>query len=551
MTILDYFLKWERETPQNIFLAEPKGKAWKYYTWAEAGAEARNILASLQGLGYSQGDRIALLSANCAQWIFCDLALMMGGFISVPLYANISATSLRSILSDSGAKLIFIGKLSDSDWRSQKEVNLSTIRAIAMNGYARSNLLPWESFIEKRIDVRPAVPNANDVCTIIYTSGTTGDPKGVVHTFGSIFKAVDKASVEVVLNRKDNRFLSYLPLSHAAERGIVEFGCMYCGGSIYFVESLESFRANIRDVQPTHFFGVPRIWEKFQSGVYQKFSPSVLNFLLRVPVVKNVIISVIKKSLGLNKSDVIISGAAPLAPELAAWFENIGIRIREGYGLSENFNVISINPSKEIRIGTVGKVFDNQKVKIIPNTQEIIQKCDWLMQGYYNKPELTAATIIDGYLHTGDMGFLSQDGYLTITGRVKDIFKTTKGEYISPYLMELPLMDSNLVDQACVMGSVYPQPFALIVLSDIGKKQKKEDLKDHLTSILESINKNLMQYQKLKKVIISNDQWTTQNGMLTPTLKLKRNLLSQKYEPLLKDIYAINEPVTWFNHKDS
>ena len=242
---------------------------------------------------------------------------------------------------------------------------------------------------------------------------------------------------------------------------------------------------------------------------------------------------------------MILSGAAPLAPDVMKWFQKLEIPIREAYGMSENFNVISMNPIQDIRIGTVGKIFPGQEIYIDAETKEIRQKCNWLMKGYYKKPHLTNQTIIDGFLYTGDMGSLSEDGFLTITGRVKDIFKTAKGEYISPAVLELPFLDMKIVDQACVMGTAYAQPFILVVLTSLGKGISKNTIETSLTKTLEAVNNKAMEFQKLKKVIISREEWTIENEILTPTLKIKRNLLSQKYEPILKKIYQLKEQVSW------
>jgi long-subunit acyl-CoA synthetase (AMP-forming) len=545
MTILDYFLKWERETPGEIFLRQPNGKAWTNYTWEQVGIEARKALGALQHHGYQPGDRIALMSANCAQWIIFDLALMMGGYISVPLYANVNANAMQKILQNAGARALFLGKLLPKDWNNLKPAIPESVQTTTLDGYTKAGIQSWQEFLENASEPTLITPSSPDVVTIIYTSGTTGDPKGVVHTFGSIMNAVAVASNAFQLNRKGNRFISYLPLSHAAERGLIESGGIYCGGSIAFVESADTFAENLQAVAPTHFFGVPRIWEKFQVKILGKISQPRLNFLLKIPLVAGMIRSRIKKSLGLQQADVIVSGAAPIAPELLRWFQKLDIFICEAYGLSEDFSVLSIHSKDDIRIGTVGKLFDKQEVYLDPDTHEIRQKCNWLMQGYYNNPELTAKTIVNGFLYTGDMGHLSDDGFLTITGRVKDIFKTTKGEYISPTGLEMNFSGLSIVDQACVMGSQYPKSFVLIVLSEIGRAMSKIEVEKRLKEVLHTANLDAMEYQKLKKAIVVKEEWTIENDLLTPTLKMKRNVLSQKYESALKTIYARDEMVSW------
>ena len=544
ITILDYFSKWVRETPDEIFLTQPKGNTATDYNWRHVEKEVLYIVRTLQHHGYTRGDKIALLSSNCAEWIIYDIALMMGGYISVPLYANVNAQTMAGILEDSEASLLLLGKIDREHWESQKHSIPKNTKSVALPGSNCSGIMGWQDYKSPDKTITETIINPDDVLTIIYTSGTTGSPKGVVHTHRSILNAVITASEEVLLNRKGNRFVSYLPLSHAAERGLVEMGCLYCGGQIFFVESTHNFQKNIKSARPTHFFGVPRIWEKFQTGILKQVSPIKLKILLKTPLLATWIKYRIKQSLGLDKAQVILSGAAPIAPELLIWFQQLGINIREAYGLSENFNVISMNPKDDIRTGTVGKLFENQDVYIDPETKEIRQKCNWLMKGYHNRPELTKKAIVNGYLHTGDMGHLSDDGFLSITGRVKDIFKTTKGEYIAPAPMERDFMEIGAVDQACVMGSEYPQPFILIGLSEIGKTNTKETIHE-LENALTSVNKNLMGYQKLKKVIVVKEEWTNENDLLTPTLKIKRNQLFQKYEPIMKELFDKEELVSW------
>jgi long-subunit acyl-CoA synthetase (AMP-forming) len=304
---------------------------------------------------------------------------MMGGFISVPLYANVNANAMQKILQNAGVRFLFLGKLLPKDWNNLKPAIPESVKTATLDGYAKEGVQTWQEFLGTATEPTLVTPASEDVVTIIYTSGTTGDPKGVVHTFGSIMNAVKVASNAFLLNRKGNRFISYLPLSHAAERGLIESGGIYCGGTIAFVESPDTFAENLQTVAPTHFFGVPRIWEKFQAKILEKIPQPSLNLLLKIPVVAGIIRSKIKKSLGLHQAELFVSGAAPIAPEVLRWFQKLGIFICEAYGLSEDFSVLSISPKDDIRIGTVGKLFDNQEVYLDPDTHEIRQKCNWLM----------------------------------------------------------------------------------------------------------------------------------------------------------------------------
>ncbi|WP_258104985.1 AMP-binding protein [Marinoscillum sp. MHG1-6] len=544
-TLLEHFFHWEKHHPDQVFLRQPIQGQWHEYTWRQVGQLARDTLASFQSLGLERGDRIAILSANCAQWFICDLAILMGGFISVPLYANVNASTMVKILDHSESKAILIGKLLDKDWSAVKQHIPKNIHTLEMDGYPRNTVRPWNEWVTTSGEPEMTDVHAEDVCTIIYTSGTTGDPKGVVHTHQSILNAIKTAAVDVKLDRPGNRFVSYLPLSHAAERGLTEGGSIYSGGVVSFIESQVSFMSNLQDIQPTHFFGVPRIWEKIQSQILIKMPQKKLDRLLRIPLVSTIVKSRILRALGLKKAEVIISGAAPLSAELIRWYRSIGLVIREAYGMSENFNVLSMNPSNDIRPGTVGKLFPGQDIVIDPETHEILQKCSWSMKEYYKEPKLTAEVFKDGYLHTGDMGSLTDDQFLTITGRVKDIFKTSKGEYITPSPIELAFQSLAFVDQTCVVGSLYSQPFVLVGLSETGKSMDKEMVKKELTNQLKSLNQQYMGYQRLKLVVVVEDEWTSDNGLLTPSLKMKRNEISKKYEEALAPIYDQSVPVAW------
>jgi long-chain acyl-CoA synthetase len=544
--ILDYFMKWEKTIPTAVFLRQPKGPKWKEYSWKEVGEEARRIVSHLKSLGLPAGTRIALLSQNCAEWIICDLALLMGGYISVPLYTNEKADTLKEILIHSESRLLFVGKLYQKDWNNLRSAIPASVIAITMRGYERESITPWEKFINsENQDTEIILPSLDDILTIIYTSGTTGRPKGVVHSYGSIIKAIEACLESVMLNRPGNRFFSYLPLSHAAERGLVEFGAIFSGGSISFLDFPETFSANIRNVLPTHFFAVPRIWEKFQIKILKRISQKHIDILLKIPLVAFLFRQYIKRTLGLQEAKVIFSGAAPISSDLILWFAKFGIQIQEAYGMSENFNVCSINPKDKIRIGTVGKLYEHEDIKIDPQTHEITQRCEWLMKGYYKDPELTSVTIRNGYLHTGDTGEFSGDGYLTLTGRIKDVFKTSKGEYITPVKTELHFLSMKEVDQACLLGQKYPQPFLLVVLSEFGKNLNRHRLIKGLTAALDFCNNKSMRYQKIKKVIVVKEEWTSENNLLTPTLKMKRNELSWKYEAQMQDVYNLDELVSF------
>ena len=518
---LEYFLHWEEKIPKQILFRQPIAGDWKRWTWAEAGDETRRMASHLKSLDLAPASNIALISKNCAHWIMADLAINMAGHVSVPLYPTLSFEVIRQILEHCDAKVIFVGKL--DDYESQKTGIPDDVQKIAFATYGTRAALTWEDLITKQDPLQKVVHRANDdLLTIMYTSGTTGKPKGVMH-INSAFDITTKEACEYLGIPEHPKLFSYLPMSHIAERMATEMMGLYRGATISFAESLDTFASNLADTQPTAFVAVPRIWAKFKEKILEKMPQHKLDRLLSIPIIKSIVKGSIKKKLGLSKAEVIISGAAPLSVDVANWFERLGIVIMQVYGMTEDCVYAHFNTRGAYRHGTVGKPLSQLKVKIAVDN-EIRVKCPGLTKGYYKEPELTAALFDEeGYLKTGDRGEYSDDGYLTIIGRVKDQFKTDKGKYIDPAPIEAKVLENADVEQACVVGMGVPQPIVLSVLSEAGKKKSKDDIIRSLAKTLESINPHLQSYERLASVVIMKDAWTIENGLMTPSMKIKRN----------------------------
>lgn len=536
---LDQFLKWEKEIPNDIFLRQPFDGEWKSWTWAQAGEEARKIAQGLKSLGLPEKTHIAVISKNCAQWIISDLAIMMAGYISIPVYPTLSAHSIQPILEHSDAKAIIIGKL--DDFESQKNGIPSGIIKISMETYGIKEDLTLENFISLQSPLKETYSwKQDEIFTIIYTSGTTGKSKGVMHTIEAFDFVLQSAIVELRLPQRPKLF-SYLPLSHIAERIGVEMNSFYTGAKISFAESLDSFAKNLADTQPDIFFAVPRIWGKFREKILEKLPQKKLNLLLSFPIINRLIKKKIKKNLGLSNASHIYSAAAPLSLDIILWFDKLGITILQAYGMTEDC-VYSHFCSPHInRYGTVGKALPEILIQIADDG-EIRKKCKADMKGYYKEKEMTAEMFDEkGYLKTGDIGEYDQDGFLKITGRVKDIFKTDKGKYISPGPIETQILANTNIEQACVVGTGVPQPIALITLSDTGKNLSKTELIETLSGLLKAINVSLEKFEMLEKIVIMKDGWTIANNMITPTLKVKRNEIEK--------IHLVTYPA-WYNQKE-
>ncbi|MDZ4715015.1 MAG: AMP-binding protein [Cytophagales bacterium] len=539
---LEYFLHWEKTFPLDLLLRQPQGGEWKTWTYRQAGEEIRSIANHLRSLALPPNSHIAILSKNCAHWIMADLAIMMSGHVSVPLYPTLPADSLRQILIHSEARVIFIGKLDNFD--SQRE-GVPEISRIYFGAYGIQEGDTWEQIVAAtpRIEKVDTL-NPDDLMTIVYTSGTTGNPKGVMHAFKS-FDATLKAARAAVKFPDRPRLFSYLPLSHIAERIGIETMGLLLGAQFSFSESLESFPKNLAATRPHYFFAVPRIWAKFQEKILEKIPESKLNKLISIPLLGGIIKRSIRKKLGLNQSKLFFSGAAPLGVGLLEWWQKLGITIYEVYGMTEDCVYAHFNSESGYKFGTVGKPLPGLQVKLGAN-DEICVKSDYLMRGYYKEPELTASMFDeDGFLKTGDTGSIDSEGYLTIVGRVKDQFKTDKGKYISPAPIEMKLLENKDIGQVCVVGMGIPQPIMLTVLSDAAKSKTKSEIAKSLSDTIESINLHLETYERLEHAVIMQQDWTQENGLLTPTLKLKRNALEKIYVPKYRTWFQEKERVVW------
>ena len=544
--LLKNFLRWEKETPQLTFLRQPKNGQWQNWSFAKAGEEIRKMAAGLQSMNLPPRSNIAILSKNCVHWLMADLTIFMAGHVSVPLYANITAPSIRQILEHGDCAAIFVGKL--DDYEHQKEGIPPSVKKISIDFYGIkegvlvNNWLTTQKPLEKMPDWK-----VDELMTIMYTSGTTGKPKGVMfnsaafaHSDGVIIDYLDR--VKPMPPHPD--LFSYLPLCHIAERALTEILGCHTGARISFVESLETFPRDLAHVQPHLFFGVPRIWARFQEKTLEKLPQKKLDRLLKIPVVNFFIKRMLAKKLGLSRALIKASAAAPIPKSLLEWYEKLGISIREIYGMTEN-SALSHANQEEIRYGTVGKPLPTVEIKF-SSDDEIMTRHKALMMGYYKESAMTAEIFTaDGFIKTGDCGKPDKDGFLTITGRVKDIFKTDKGKYVSPSPIEMRLHKNNDIEQVCVVGMGIPQPIALIILSAGGKSRSKEEISKSLSASLAEVNAAVEDYEKLKKAVIMKTDWSITNGLMTPTMKVKRNEVEKIHLPKYPTWYAHEELVVW------
>ncbi|MFK5890795.1 MAG: AMP-binding protein [Flavobacteriaceae bacterium] len=535
---IEAFLFWENKQSDKTFLNQPINGEYLSFTYKEAGEEIRKIAQHLKSLNISEKGKVALFSKNCAHWVMADLAIMMAGYVSVPIYPTLNADTIAYILNHSEAKAIIIGKL--DNYVAQKEA-IKNIPKIGISLYDIQEENTWETIVKETSLIKePTFLKEDELFTIIYTSGTTGTPKGVMHKVSS-FTQVVKTGIEVFDLPNYPRFFSYLPLSHIAERIGIEMHGIFRGASFTFPESLDTFAADLERAQPHLFFGVPRIYAKFKEKILENIPQKKLNFILKIPLINSLFKSKLKKKLGLGQSKINFSGAAPIAVSLINWYQKIGVTIHQAYGMTEDCALSHFNLPGNNLVGSVGKALPGVTTKL-SEAGEICIKSDCLMLGYYKMPDETQASFdAEGYLKTGDIGEYNHD-YLFITGRIKDQFKTDKGKYIAPAPIELEFLKNSAIEQICIVGMGIPQPIALITLSEKAEKQDKKYLSTSLTKTLQQINPTLEKHEKVEKIVIMTEDWTIENGFLTPTLKTKRNQIEKIHQPK----YSI-----WFKQKDT
>ncbi|WP_375324457.1 AMP-binding protein [Flagellimonas sp. GZD32] len=540
-TPLEAFFFWLDKKPDHIFLRQPINRNFIEYSRKDAYDQALRVAAALHKMGLQKGDHVALLSKNCAHWFMADLALMLGGFISVPLYPTLDKDSIHEILVHSESKAIIIGKL--DDYKAQKG-GIPDIPKIGVGLYGISEAFTWEDLANRTTDFEPVKQRPEDLITIMYTSGTTGNPKGVMHKVKS-FDLVVRNGIKSFQLKDESKFFSYLPLSHIAEHIGIEMGAIYMGGTVSFPESLETFAEDLASVQPNIFFAVPRIWQKFQEGVLNKIPQKKLDKLLSIPVVKSLVKNKIKKKLGLGDVQFCASGAAPLAVSLQQWYKKIGVEIHQCYGMTEDCILSHFNLPGTNKFGTVGRPLPGVTSKLSAEG-EIQIKSDALMVGYYKSPEQTAEMFTeDGFLKTGDLGEFDHDGYLSIVGRIKDQFKTDKGKYVTPSLIELELSKNTDLEHICVVGTGISQPIVLLIPSGAGKAKGKEGLNQSILDSIDELNPRLKKHEKIEKAVIMKENWTVDNGLMTPSMKIRRNRIEAIHQPMYLDWFSRPERVVY------
>ncbi len=554
-SILEAVYDNEQQRASQVFLTQPVGGGRVAdYTWAGMMDQARRLARHLQERGFEPGARIAILSKNCAHFFMAELAIWMAGGTTVAIFPTETAETVRYVLEHSEASLLFVGKL--DTWPQQAAAVAPGLPCIA---FPLAPVTPFETWAQIAARTEPVAGRPQrapeDLAMIIYTSGSTGEPKGVMLPF----RAVSAASEGMVTylkgeygQERETRMLSYLPLAHSFERAWIECASLYDGSAhIFFAEALDTFLDDLRRARPTTFISVPRLWLKFQQGVFAKVPPDRLDRLLRIPVVRRIVARKILKGLGLDQVRHAASGSAPIPAELIEWYRRLGLNLFEGYGMTEDLAYSHASAKGRNQAGFVGVPLPGVQVRLADDG-EILIKSPGQFSGYYKRPDLNAQAFTqDGFFRTGDQGERdAASGLLRLTGRVKEIFKTAKGEYVAPAPIENMLNLHPMVELSLVSGVGQPAAYAIVVLAEelrprLGEPAVRADVQAQLGRLLDDVNRELPLHERLRMIVVADQPWSIENGFLTPTMKIRRHRIEAAVEHAVANWYATGATVHW------
>jgi long-chain acyl-CoA synthetase len=547
----------EQNRASHLLLTQPFDGQVTTWTWASAAREVRQIAAWLKAQNWPPGSRIVILARNSAWWLMADFAIWMAGHVSVPFFPAASGGALTGLFRHCEPVACFLGQFENPPDYSEdvfRNVAFVTFPNFATNHTPRGST-EWSEIVRTQHPLAGnPVRDRMDVATIIYTSGTTGQPKGAMHTFQGL--SLMGKSMEPVIREMDKgtgRILSYLPLAHIAERAIVEMNALLVPMEIYFAENQETFLTDLERARATIFFSVPRLFNRFQQKVFEKMPEKKLKRLLALPLVGAILRKKILTRLGLNHARVVAGGGAATPVELIRWYRKLGLNFVEGYGMTET-GITHVPLPGQYRLGFVGSASPSATTRVSPEGEVQIAG-PMNMTGYFRNPELTAqAFTSDGYFRTGDRGMLDAAGRLRLLGRLKEEFKTAKGKFVVPARIEELLSFSTLFESVAIFGAGLTLPFALAVLTPAKRQQCADSsgraaVEAELVALLEHVNPKLEQYERLRFLAISREPWTTQNGFLTPTLKVRRPALEQRFSAEYKAWEQQGNKVVWLENR--
>ena len=568
------------ERDDRVVVMHRRAIQWISISSSEFYQSVVGVARALQEWGIGKGDRVAILSENRPEWTIADFACLLLGAVVVPVYTTLTGEQTAYILKDSGARIVFVS--SDKQLQKVRGIQDQTKieRMVVMDGVETAHAVQMQRLMHDGPKAQDAQFNSaartiapDDLATIIYTSGTTGTPKGAMLTHRNMASNI-AYSLSGFTVRGGEISISFLPLSHVTARH-VDLGMLSRGVTLAYVSALDQLPQALLEVRPTIFVGVPRVYEKVHGQVDIKAKGFPKRWIYRwalavgrkhreeiladrVPtslawkICNRLVYAKVRAGLG-GRAEVFISGGAPLGRELAEWYADIGIRIDEGYGLTETSPVIAVNNPQAHKLGTVGKTLPNIEVRIAEDG-EILVRGPSVFKGYWNQPQETRAALVDGWFKTGDIGKLDADGFLSITDRKKDLIKTSGGKFIAPQPLENSLKHNALIAEAVIVGDKRKFPAVLVapyfpLLEDWARANQvtfssREDLVAHAKvkglyeGIVADVNRNLARFEQLKKVILVAEEFSTENGALTASMKLRRRVVEERYRERIDAMYA-------------
>jgi len=577
-TLNDVFLA-VVERDDRVVMMHRQAIQWVSISSQELYQGVVGVVRALCEWGIKKGDRVAILSENRPEWTIADFASLLVGAVVVPIYGTVTGEQAAYVLRDSGARVVFVSSekqfLKLSSIRDQTPVE----RVVVMDAVETAHAFHMQRLIHEgpkqrdpKFDAAAGTAQPNDLATIIYTSGTTGVPKGAMLTHGNMASNI-AYSLKDFPRLKGELSISFLPLSHVTARH-VDFAMLYHGATLAYVSELDQLPQALREVRPTIFVGVPRVYEKVHAQVDQKAKGFPLKQIYRwalsvgqlhraeilagqVPttlpwrIADRLLYSKIREGMG-GRAQIFVSGGAPLGRELAEWYAKVGIRIYEGYGLTETSPVIAVNTPEAHKLGTVGKPLKNIEVRIAEDG-EILVRGPSVFQGYWNRTKESEEALVDGWFKTGDIGKLDADGFLSVTDRKKDLIKTSGGKFIAPQPLENSLKHNPMVAEAVILGDKRKFPAVLIapffpLLEDWARANEvifasRQELVRHekvcelYDGIVADLNRELARFEQLKRVLLIADELSTETGTLTASMKVRRRAVEERYRQQIDAMY--------------
>ena len=518
---------WAKTIPEKLWLTETVNEARREWSWARAADEVFAISAWLEArIGH--GKKAAILSRNRAHWMLADLAIMASGNVTVPIFTTQTPELTRYILDFADVEILFLGE--SDNWHKVRDSVPPNITVVCFPDLSQEDgALDWNDILAVNFGQTPGYASRpDDLATIVFTSGTTGHPKGVMHTHHTLISPMERSTAALKVEHFD-RFMSYLPLSHLAEREQIFAMSLVCAGSVNFMENRTTMLRDMRATRPSFFFGAPRVWEQLQQVVFQSFG-GVEPYQAAYRLDSATTASKVRDLLGLGEAKSLLSGSAPISRALLQFYRDIGLTIIEGFGQTEAMG-LTCTTHDMMRLGSIGKPVEGTEATISQDGELLVKTADCAI-GYYKNPEATAATFVDGWVHTGDKARMDEDGFYFITGRMKDYFKTIHGKFVAPVPIEDAFAKIPHIDQRCLLGRGYSKTVMVATLTPDINLESRQTLREAITGHVDVINKSLEKHARIGAVIISGGEWLIENGFLTTTLKLKRDRVEAAYGEL-------------------